>query len=316
MELDIKSVKTGEKMIFKKLKQKLSRYSVLATGDFEKIFKDFKVPSLPDVVTKIMTLLRDPEASLAEIASLLRCDPGLASQILQMVNSAYLGLSKPIANLNQAVNILGLKQIETLVISYGVTRIIKDPRQEGFDLAAFWTDSLLRALFARKLVEKEKKEETFLAALLQDISLPVLLNNWFDVYQKAYLKWQKNGRRLSQIETEVLSWHHAQAGAWLAKKWRLAELIICGIGIHVAGPETLEDLPVKDEVFYATAFSSTIPSVLESDPSWEDWFKFLEAGYFPKKTAYNAFLKARENLLDTAKSFGLKVKEPVEPPTL
>ena len=98
-------------------------------------------------MVKLISLLRDPEVSPSQVASLLSYDPGLASRILQMVNSAHIGLTRPVSNLSQAVNILGLKQIETLVISYGVTRIIKDPRRENFDLAAFWTDSLFRALF-------------------------------------------------------------------------------------------------------------------------------------------------------------------------
>ncbi len=301
-------------MIFKNLAQKMNRYAALATGDFEKIFKDFKVPSLPDIVTKIMAMIRNPEASINEIASLLGYDPGLASQILQMVNSAYLSLSRPVNSLNQAVNILGLKQIESLVVSYGITRIIKDPHKEGFDLAAFWTDSLFRALFARKLAPTEKKEEVFLAALLQDIALPVLLTNWYDVYQKAYLKRGQGKRRLNEVEKETLSWHHAQAGAWLAQKWRLSETIICAVGLHISPPQTLQNLPVKDEVFEIVAFSSSIPSVLEEEPSWEDWFSFTKAGLFAEKAALSALNSAREQLLDTARGFGLKVREPIAPP--
>ncbi len=301
-------------MVLKKLRQKVGRYAALATGDFEKIFKDFRIPSLPDIVVKIMALLRNPSSSVNEISSLISYDPGLTSQILKMVNSAYLGLSKKVTNLNQAVNILGLKQIETLIVSYGVTKIIKDPKKEHFDLVAFWTDSLLRALFARKLTSEAKKDEAFLAALLQDIALPILLKEWFDVYQRAYQKWQKDDRRLSQIEEEELSWHHAQAGAWLAQKWNLAENITCAIGLHIFPPKAIEDLPVSDEIFEVVAFSSTIPSVLEKEPDWEEWFTFLEASSFSLKEAQKALESAREDLLDTAEGFGLKVKAPVALP--
>ncbi|NPA49473.1 MAG: HDOD domain-containing protein [Thermodesulfobacteria bacterium] len=304
-------------MILGKLREKIKRYAALTTGDFETIFENFRVPSLPDIVVKLLTLLRDPEASAPEVASLLSYDPGLASQILQMVNSAHIGLRSPVSNLSQAVNILGLKQIETLVVSYGVTKIVKDPKRPGFDLSAFWTDSLFRALFSHQLGKKfGREDETFLGALLQDIALPVLLTEWYDAYQKAYLVAQEEKVRLSEAETKILNWHHAQAGAWLAKKWHLSEVIICAIGLHISAPEELSKLPLEDEVFPIVAASAALPSVLEEEPSWKPWETFLDAGFFSVKEAKEAFSQAREHLLETAKNFGLKVREPLNPPNL
>ncbi len=304
-------------MILRKWREKIRRYAALNTGDFETIFKSFRVPSLPDIVVKLVSLLRDPEVSASEVASLLSYDPGLASQILQMVNSAHIGLSKPVSNLSQAVNILGLKQIETLIVSYGVTKIVKDPQKPGFDLPAFWTDSLFRALLAHHLGKHlGREDEAFLGSLLQDIALPVLLTEWYEAYEKAYLTAQKNKTRLSEAERQTLSWHHAQAGAWLAKKWHLSEIIICAIGLHIAGPEELLGLPLKDEIFLIVAFSGALPSVLEKEPSWHLWEAFLEAGLFSCQAAKEAFSLACQHLLETAKNFGLKVKEPLAPPNL
>ncbi|NPB09994.1 MAG: HDOD domain-containing protein, partial [Thermodesulfobacteria bacterium] len=137
-------------MIFKKI----SRYMALSSGDFAKIFKDFRVPSLPQVITRLLSLLHNPEASMEEVAALIELDPGLASQILKVVNSAFVGLPQPIKSLKQAASVLGLKKIESLAVSFGVLQVVKDPGAEGFDLSAFWTDSLLRALFARELARE------------------------------------------------------------------------------------------------------------------------------------------------------------------
>ncbi len=304
-------------MILRNWWAKFRRYAALNTGDFETIFKDFRVPSLPDVVVKLISLLRDPEVTVSEVASLLSYDPGLASRILQMVNSAHIGLNKPVKNLLQAVNILGLNQIETLVITYGVTTIVRDPKKPGFDLTAFWTDSLLRALFSHQLGQKVGYEDqAFLGALLQDIALPVLLTEWHEVYGRAYYFARENKKRLSEAEMEVLKWHHAQAGAWLAKKWHLEEIIICAIGLHPLGPEELSKIPLRNEVFVAVAFSASLPSVLEDEPCWHAWQNFLRSGFFSPEEALEALSKAREHLLETAESFGLKVREPLAPPNL
>ncbi len=301
-------------MIFKKI----SRYMALSSGDFAKIFKDFRVPSLPQVVTKLLGLLRNPEATIEEVSSLIELDPGLAAQILKVVNSAFVGLPQPIKSLKQAVGVLGLKKIESLAVSFGVLQVVKDPKTQGFDLSAFWTDSLLRALFARELARETSldQEETFLSALLQDVALPVLLTEWFDVYQRAYRVWRERGGRLSACETEVLSWHHAQAGAWLAKTWTLSETIVCAIGLHVAEPEEIKNLPVAVPLFSLVALSAHVPSVLEDDPQAKDLFRLATAFSLSTKVLHEAAQRARDIFLETASSFGLKVKTPLDLPQL
>jgi len=301
-------------MIFKKI----SRYMALSSGDFARIFKDFEVPSLPQVVNKLLSLLRNPEVSMEEVAAIVELDPGLTAQILKVVNSAFIGLPQPIKSLKQATSVLGLKKIESLAVSFGVLKVVKDPATEGFDLAAFWTDSLLRALFARELARELSldQEETFLSALLQDVALPVLLTEWFDVYQRAYDLWRRRGGRLSVCEIEALSWHHAQAGAWLAKTWTLSESIVCAIGLHVAQPEQLKELPFEAPVFVLVALSAQVPSVLESEPEIQAFRRFAESFDLSWQTIEKAACKARDIFLETASSFGLKVRAPLNLPQL
>ncbi len=301
-------------MIFKKI----SRYMALSSGDFAKIFKDFRVPSLPQVITRLLSLLHNPEASMEEVAALIELDPGLASQILKVVNSAFVGLPQPIKSLKQAASVLGLKKIESLAVSFGVLQVVKDPGAEGFDLSAFWTDSLLRALFARELAREMTldQEETFLSALLQDVALPVLLTEWFDVYQRAYEGWRKRNEPLSRCEREILSWDHAQAGAWLARSWTLSDTIVCAIGLHVATPEEIEQLPFKVPVFSLVALSAQVPSVLEAQPRIEGLLRFAASFDFPRASIEEAARRARDIFLETASSFGLKVKAPLDLPQL
>ena len=296
-------------MIFRKI----FRYMALSSGDFHKIFKEFQVPSLPQAIIKLLKILEDPEVSIEEVAAIIELDPGLAIQILKVVNSAFLGFPQPIKSLKQAVNVLGLKKIESLAVSLGAIKVVQDPKQKEFDLAGFWTDSLLRALVARELAYKLSldNEEVFLASLLQDIALPILLTNWFDVYRRAYDKWQKDGGRLSDCEWRILSWHHAQAGAWLAKRWSLSEVIVCSIALHTAEPEELLRLPFTSPVFNLVALSARVPSVLEKEPQIMPFYEFAQSLELEKDLLLETAEKALEIFLETASSFGLKVKAPI-----
>ncbi len=100
------------------------------------------------------------------------------------------------------------------------------------------------------------------------------------------------------------------------QKWHLSDVIICAIGLHTSAPQELKTLPLHDEVFFIVAFSGAIPSVLEKEPSWEPWLAFVNEGSFSSKKTLEALGKAKELLLETAKNFGLKVKEPQELPNL
>ena len=301
-------------MIFKKI----FRYMALSSGDFQKIFKDFHVPSLPQAITHLMKSLKNPEVSIEEVANIIELDPGLAIQILKVVNSAFVGLPQPIKSLKQAVSVLGLKKIESLAVSLGVIKVVRDPRYREFDLPAFWTDSLLRALLARELANEFslEAEEVFLAALLQDIALPVLLTEWFDVYRRAYDAWRREGGRLSDCEVRVLSWHHAQAGAWLAKNWSLSEVIVCGIGLHIAEANELQNLSCKSPLFDLVALSARVPSVLDEEPDISPLRDLACALGWEWSLIQKASQRACTLFLDTATSFGLQVKAPLDLPQM
>ncbi len=292
--------------------KKLSRYVALRTGDFAKIFKDFKIPTLPQVVTKILELMQQPEVNLVEIAKLIECDPGLTSQLLKMVNSAFCGLSREIVNVQHAISVLGIKGVENLVVSYGVFKIVKSPKMQGFQLDIFWTDSLMRALFARELARLKKipSDEIFLGALLQDIALPILLTEWFDVYQRAYKKWQGSGKRLSDIEKKELSWDHAQAGAWIAKNWKLPEILILSIALHVSSAEELIKLRLQDTPIALASLSSEIPSVLKERHDFSPLLEKAKALGIKPQSLIKAAEKSEDIFLDTASGLGLSVKTP------
>ncbi len=245
-------------MIFSRLR----RYAVMVTGDYSKIFSRMKIPVLPQVAIRLIEVMRKPEAHLDEIARVIEGDPGLSSQVLKVVNSALYALPSQISSINRAVSILGLKKIENIAISYAVAGAVRDPGAQGFDMDTFWADSLYRALFARETAAylECEPEEGFAGGLLQDIALPVLLTSWFDAHRPVYVRWLGSGRRLSEVEEEELSWNHAQAGAWIAREWRLPDTLVCSIGLHASDVHSLDELGLGRSVPAAVALSSLVPS--------------------------------------------------------
>ncbi|WP_168719023.1 HDOD domain-containing protein [Thermosulfurimonas marina] len=247
-----------------KFLKKVSQYATLVTGDFAKIFKDFSPPPLPQVVLQILERIAQPETTPAELAPLIEKDPALASRVLKLVNSAYFGLPRKVSRIREAVTLLGLKEIETLVLSYGVVKTLEDPEVEGFDLRVFWEDSLFRALFARETARHLDldPEEAFAGALLEDVALPVLMTSWYEGYRKVYETWQDDRRRtLHEVEREMLSWDHAQAGAWVLRHWKLPDVLVCCVGLHTQSLAEVAEIGFLETPIGVVALAAKLPSV-------------------------------------------------------
>jgi len=242
------------------LLEKIRRNAAMATGDFQRIFGDFTLPPCPEVVLRLTEAVNDPDIFIDQVVKILETDPALTSIILKTVNSALYGLPGNISSVFKAVSILGLKEIENIALGYAMRKALKDPGLHDFSFSTFWTDSLYRALFAKhaaKILEVES-EEAFAAGLLQDMALPVLLTQWFDIYRPVYDKWRTSGEPIHEVEKKLLSWNHCQAAAWIAGNWGLPDLMVCCIGLHSAGPDEIRELGLQATAVTAVALSSLV----------------------------------------------------------
>ncbi len=289
------------------LLKRLNRYTIMATGDFEKIFADFEVPSCPEVVTRLLRMVREPDTPIEEVSSLIQSDPGLSSQLLKMVNSALFGLPGTVSSVNKAVSFVGLKEIGSLAVSYAMTKTVRSPDLDGFDLQVFWRHSLLRAVVARELAARigAEPDDAFTAGLMQDIALPILLTDWFDVYKKVYFRWKEGRAALHKIEEDELSWTHAQAGAWIAREWGLPDILVCAIGLHVLSMDDLREMELLESVVGAAAAASDAPKALDSDEEMKKLTRFAKELGLNENEVAESVSNGSEIVEELAKELGI-----------
>ena len=241
--------------------KKLGRYAAMATGDFERLFKDFEVPACPRVVTELLKATKDPEVTIDKVASILEMDPGLGSKLLRLVNSSLYGLPGTVSSISRAVNLVGMKEVENLAVCYAVSKSLKDPKIKGFDLNKFILHSFFRAIFARELAKilDVEAEDAFTGGLMQDIAIPTLLTEWYDIYKKAFEEHLETGEPLHQVETRHFSWNHCEGGAWIAKSWEFPDILVCSIGLHAKSVEELDEMGLTKTAIGPVALSSRVP---------------------------------------------------------
>ena len=217
-------------------------------ANLKKVLKGYKLPSFPAVVMQILQKIRSPYSSVTDIADSVSLDPGLSVKLLGIANSAAFSPVHRVENLTQAIALVGLSQLESLVLGVGVAKSIPNTRCQWYDPANFWLVSAKRAMLAQELAKilcPAKESECFTAAFLQDMALPFLACHRPEEYGSVFERWHLDGGDLASLEQEVFEWDHAKVASWICNEWKLPENIALAIHNHHepnTDPETL--LPV------------------------------------------------------------------------
>jgi len=189
------------------------------------------LPSLPQVVTTLMSLLEDPKTSVRDVNRVLASDPALVAKLLKVVNSAFYAIPARVASIPQAIAILGFNTVRSLAISASVFDLF-DEGSEDFSYPAFWTHSVGVAALSRFFAQKTAAaggavlpDNAFVAGLLQGIG-KLILEQYANVEFQEILARAKDGKKsFSETEGTVLDTSYAEIGFWLMQRWKLPEEI-------------------------------------------------------------------------------------------
>ncbi len=195
----------------------------------------YTLPSFPGAVTETLQRIRNPESSAASIAEVLSSDPGMSVRVLRVANSAAFSPTKKVENLTQAVALVGLSQVESLVLSVGVGAVMPNGPSQGYDIKRFWYAAARRGLLARgfaSLLCPARTSECFTAGFLQDMALPFLAHHRAEEYGPLLEQWHVSGGDLALQERDKLGQDHAEIATWLCSEWDLPENIASAIGGH------------------------------------------------------------------------------------
>ncbi|WP_278279274.1 HDOD domain-containing protein [Syntrophomonas palmitatica] len=82
------------------------------------------LPALPAVVSRVMQLTDDPNATAQDVSSVLNQDQAITARVLRLANSAYYGYTRRINTVADAIIFLGFKTIRSIVLAASVSDIL------------------------------------------------------------------------------------------------------------------------------------------------------------------------------------------------
>ena len=201
--------------------------------------------SLPSVAVQVLELTSNPHIDARALKQCIENDPALTTKVLRVVNSSLFGLSKEVSDLNQALALLGVKPLKLLVLGFSLPDALF-AELSGDILQRFWQRTLTKAVAAREVCERFYRvpgDEAFIAALLQDLGVLVLLQQIGEPYAKFLRSVYEDGLDLLALERTTVGFDHTELSALLLATWGLPDSILDGIARVVRTEVDPADLP-------------------------------------------------------------------------
>lgn len=188
--------------------------------------------SPPVSLDRILRLASDPEAGAEELAEAIRPDPAVTARVLRLANSAYFGFSRQVSAIDEAVMVVGFRNVRN-VAACAVVAPIFARDGAGIDLTALWRHSCAVAEASRLVALHQSAADgpAYVAGLLHDLGQTVLSTILGEEYARLVEKSAEGGA-LVEIETKALGVDHAWAGSTLARRWKLPSRLVSAIEHH------------------------------------------------------------------------------------
>lgn len=216
-----------------------------------------RIPSLPSLYAELVALLQREDAGMAEVARLVRRDLGVASQVLKVANSVHCVSDRPVKEIGQAVAMLGVDTLRSLVLFRGIISSLESPRPQGLDLEKLWFHSFEVATGVRKLAILEGQtglaDLAFSVGLLHDLGLVVLATDPAGRYKALLQQAMASRIPLAVLERDTFGVDHAQVGAHLLNLWGLPPEFCRPVREHHAPPAAGSDFPLSAALHLADA---------------------------------------------------------------
>lgn len=240
-----------------------------------------RLPSLPQVLTKILDAVHSERADFQQLATIIRQDTAMAVRLLGVANSSYYGRAKACQTVERALLFLGTDTVKTIVITAAIKQFFNrfNPHHRPF-VKEFWRRSLVSANFAHilaNLTSYAAPDEAYLSGLLMNVGQLILLNQ----HDRHYIEiWSKaaNDHELREAEREHFQRTHDAIGADMIDAWKMGGFMGDAVRFHhEASAQILDAHHLVKIVNLASLLSAPGPITDEAVAQADQLFGLTEA---------------------------------------
>ncbi len=240
-----------------------------------------KLPPFPDVVWKVMSLIRTT-APVSEIEAVIKYDPAITAKVLALSRSAYYGRKHDVSSLQDAILVLGGHRLVQVILTASAYRFFQGTSKQTSE-RDLWRHSVSVAVLSEMVARRLKYNKvlvSYTGGLLHDIGKTVL-----DWHARIYLgcslsQLGKKGIPSIEAERNALSIDHQELGETIARRWKLPADIVTVIGCHHNPEKANGDQVIAAIVYVADMMVTAMESGDEAfDPESDLIFRKLGISY-------------------------------------
>lgn len=192
-----------------------------------------EVPTLPEIMIRVLDVLEDEHSSADDITAVLSSDPIITARVLRLANSAFFGARFQIDSIHRAVVTVGFEAVKQLTLATTVLQSFSRCTQHYLEPNDFWMHALGSAKAAQLLAFSTPQitmpEACFTGGLLHDLGKLILSISLGDEYGEVLRRASDARCGLREMEQRLLQTDHAEVGGWLMQQWGFPALIVTAI---------------------------------------------------------------------------------------
>ena len=228
------------------------------------------LPVAPEVLPKLTRIMKDSDTGADEIMKVISTDPSIVAGVLRLANSSMYAPPSPVTDLNEAVSLLGIKEIYRIVSNVASSSFL-DGELTSLEIGkgGLWTHSLAVAVVMETIVENESDLEglPYTLGLLHDIGKLVLHHAYGECYNRVFKGVETENVPLNQAETALFGFDHALVGGEMLKEWGFPEEIYIPVRYQYA-PEKAGSLRKMSDALQVANWAAGVIGCNDGRDTW------------------------------------------------
>lgn len=194
-----------------------------------------KFPPILAVGLAIEEAVESPETSFEDIARIVEREEELSQRLLALANSSFYDYPIPVANVPEALSVIGLRNIRNLSIALMLPKTLGNSEAFPVPTEAFWRHGVAVGLCARLMALEGREANTerlFLAGFLHKIGRPLIAELFPSEASEIYRQTKRKQKHYQELAQAKLGFDESEVGAAALHHWRFPDNITSLVQHH------------------------------------------------------------------------------------
>ena len=237
---------------------------------FEQLRASGDLPSPKGVALAVMRLMRRQDVAMGDLARIVSGDPAFVGRLIKAANGLVALSRRPVASVQEALMVLGLPAVRTMVMGFSLLSDYRQGACEAFDYDLFWNTSLATGLAMQVIAERARlgaPDELFSVGLLSRVGELALATIYPSDYSGVIVAASApGGASLLELEYKHFALNNRELTRAMLNDWGLPSIFVDAVArVESAGDDPNPENPRLRALLRAMELARQIAEICASD---------------------------------------------------